>query len=212
MSEEAFELPPAHLRNMEFHQRFMGQMQRYRDLAELTVDQVAERMGGVDGPTIYAWERRESSPTIIQLFRWASALGLNLRFDLSLGPLRSPRWHSDNHACRYCGALTDLTDEHLVPTSRGGAKGGDNKGTSCRYCNGMKGCLTDDEFMVLRGFPQVRKSIETVIGKYLNILADVRNKKLDGRHRLPQPKPPLTFTIGEGQPDIWAEIEVVHAD
>lgn len=193
------QLSMSHLRNFKFLRRLMGGMQRYRDLQGLSYDEVAELMAGdTSGEDVRAWEHREISPTVHDLFRWASALNLNLRFDLSVGPVRNVGRETDNDSCRYCGAFSQLTREHLVPRSRGGSNGPENVGASCRSCNGMKGPLTDEEYMILRSFPAVRKGLATIVDKWLNRLAEDRASE---RLKPPQqqgPKPdPLTYRIGD---------------
>lgn len=45
----------------------------------------------------------------------------------------------DGHRCVYCGAVEDLTLDHVVPLSRGGANDVSNLTTACRPCNSSKG-------------------------------------------------------------------------
>lgn len=53
----------------------------------------------------------------------------------------------DGFACRYCGSacFVDLTLEHVVPVSRGGASAFDNLVVACRWCNVRKGNKTVSE-------------------------------------------------------------------
>ena len=54
-----------------------------------------------------------------------------------------------DHRCAYCGKpLTpeELTVEHVVPISRGGAKTAENVVPSCRSCNSSKGFRTPEEW------------------------------------------------------------------
>lgn len=44
----------------------------------------------------------------------------------------------DGHACVACGSTDDLTLDHVVPRSHGGADRNDNLQTMCRSCNAMK--------------------------------------------------------------------------
>lgn len=51
--------------------------------------------------------------------------------------------------CYYCNALVPLaqiTEDHLVPLSRGGGDGIDNIAPACRPCNCRKGDKTESEF------------------------------------------------------------------
>jgi 5-methylcytosine-specific restriction endonuclease McrA len=42
-------------------------------------------------------------------------------------------------SCRYCGARTDLTLDHVKPASKGGKFSWENMVTACMSCNGKKG-------------------------------------------------------------------------
>jgi 5-methylcytosine-specific restriction endonuclease McrA len=47
----------------------------------------------------------------------------------------------DNWTCQYCGSRTQLTVDHVVPRSKGGASTWDNIVASCAPCNRRKGNL-----------------------------------------------------------------------
>lgn len=55
----------------------------------------------------------------------------------------------DDHTCQYCGHLgpaSDLTIDHVVPVSRGGAASSwENQVVACRRCNWRKGDRLPDE-------------------------------------------------------------------
>lgn len=57
-----------------------------------------------------------------------------------------------NH-CAYCGEHFDhLTQDHVIPLSRGGAYTAENIVPACRSCNSKKGDMTADEFIAkIRG-------------------------------------------------------------
>lgn len=82
----------------------------------------------------------------------------------------------DRHVCAYCGghfASTDLTREHITPTSRGGADGWMNCITACRACNGHKGDRMPEEAdMTLLYLPYVPSLHEDMILRGRRILAD----------------------------------------
>lgn len=60
----------------------------------------------------------------------------------------------DGHECLYCGAIRDLTIDHIIPTSRGGKTTFENCITACRPCNNSKGSRTPNEAkMFLRKRP-----------------------------------------------------------
>lgn len=48
----------------------------------------------------------------------------------------------DNSTCQYCGAITDLTVDHITPVSKGGLWEWSNLVTACNTCNGRKGSKT----------------------------------------------------------------------
>jgi 5-methylcytosine-specific restriction endonuclease McrA len=45
--------------------------------------------------------------------------------------------------CVYCGSDRDLTGDHLIPISKGGANVRTNTVLACRSCNSRKGRLED---------------------------------------------------------------------
>jgi 5-methylcytosine-specific restriction endonuclease McrA len=45
----------------------------------------------------------------------------------------------DNWTCQYCGARTNLTVDHVIPRSKGGASTWENIVASCAPCNRRKG-------------------------------------------------------------------------
>lgn len=51
----------------------------------------------------------------------------------------------DRHTCQYCGLKSDLTLDHILPKSRGGADSWENLVTACNKCNVKKGNRTPDE-------------------------------------------------------------------
>lgn len=82
----------------------------------------------------------------------------------------------DRQVCAYCGGrypLDDLTREHIVPTSRGGADSWMNCITACRNCNGRKGNRTLHEIgWQLYYLPYVPSLHEDMILRGRRILAD----------------------------------------
>ncbi len=52
----------------------------------------------------------------------------------------------DAMTCQYCGGKhTDLTVDHVIPKSRGGADSWENLVTACKKCNNKKGSRTPEE-------------------------------------------------------------------
>ena len=55
-------------------------------------------------------------------------------------------FHRDGHSCQYCGARGEqLSIDHVVPRSRGGADTWENVTTACLSCNVRKGNRTPKE-------------------------------------------------------------------
>ena len=50
-----------------------------------------------------------------------------------------------NHKCVYCGATEDLTQDHIIPLSRGGPHTISNVAPACCSCNSRKGARTPAE-------------------------------------------------------------------
>jgi 5-methylcytosine-specific restriction endonuclease McrA len=82
----------------------------------------------------------------------------------------------DRHICCYCGMQkrTDqLTRDHIVPTSRGGANSWMNAVTCCRKCNQVKDSRTPAEAgMGMLYVPYVPSRYEGLILHNRRILAD----------------------------------------
>lgn len=72
----------------------------------------------------------------------------------------------DGYTCQYCGKQSnDLTIDHVVPRSRGGAHTWDNLVSACKPCNHRKGGkLLGDSRMKLRSEPR-----EPRAGRYYTI-------------------------------------------
>lgn len=51
----------------------------------------------------------------------------------------------DRSTCQYCGTRSDLTLDHVLPKSRGGADSWENLVTACNNCNVKKGNRTPEE-------------------------------------------------------------------
>ncbi len=52
----------------------------------------------------------------------------------------------DNYTCQYCGRQShDLTLDHVMPKSRGGAHTWENLAAACKECNHRKGNNTPEE-------------------------------------------------------------------
>ena len=51
----------------------------------------------------------------------------------------------DNYECIYCGSTTNLTIDHVLPSSRGGKNTWLNMVTCCKICNAKKDNRTPEE-------------------------------------------------------------------
>ncbi len=72
----------------------------------------------------------------------------------------------DNYTCQYCGTHSgDLTIDHIIPRSRGGAHSWENLVSACRTCNHRKGgkLLTDSKMRLSR------QPFEPKAGRYYTI-------------------------------------------
>ncbi|ABB58232.1 HNH endonuclease [Synechococcus elongatus] len=79
--------------------------------------------------------------------------------------------HRDGHSCQYCGYHGEnLTLDHILPRSRGGADTWENVITACMRCNVHKGNRTPKEAgMPLMSTPrQPVSSLYFEISRYLN--------------------------------------------
>jgi 5-methylcytosine-specific restriction enzyme A len=52
----------------------------------------------------------------------------------------------DNHICQKCGAVDNLTIDHIIPLALGGSNDISNFHTLCKSCNSSKGAQLDPEF------------------------------------------------------------------
>lgn len=106
--------------------------------------------------------------------RGASRLSL---FDVTPTLTNAKLMRRDRFRCIYCGevfAEKDLTREHILPVSRGGADLWFNVACCCRLCNGAKGAKTPEEAgMPLLYLPYVPSLFEDFLLAGRNIRADV---------------------------------------
>lgn len=77
--------------------------------------------------------------------------------------------HRDSHTCQYCGYKDDLTIDHVIPRSRGGADEWENVITACVRCNIRKGNRTPKEAAMPLNVPPRRphSSLQFEITKHL---------------------------------------------
>ena len=87
-------------------------------------------------------------PTVIRLFRYVKRPQ-----KLTAAFSKKNVLRRDAHTCQYCGVKgKDLTMDHVVPRSLGGASSWDNVVAACRRCNLKKGSRTPAEagFILLK--------------------------------------------------------------
>jgi 5-methylcytosine-specific restriction endonuclease McrA len=82
----------------------------------------------------------------------------------------------DRNLCLYCGhqfPAAELTRDHIIPASRGGATAWENCVTACRHCNQRKDDRTPEESgMKLLAVPYIPNLAEYLILSNRRILAD----------------------------------------
>lgn len=117
---------------------------------------------------IKAWDKKLR--TVDRSFPLPSVIRLNRYINMPFKAVSLTRHHvfqRDGFECQYCGSRKDLTLDHVVPTSRGGAHAWNNVTTACRKCNHHKGDQTPEEAgMELRRRP-VRPSHAVFLKDYL---------------------------------------------
>jgi hypothetical protein len=89
---------------------------------------------------------------------------------------REALFRRDRHLCAYCGQVfkdRDLTADHVMPESRGGAWSWMNLVSACRICNGRKDDRTPEEArMALLYLPYVPSRHEHFLLSGRKVLAD----------------------------------------
>jgi 5-methylcytosine-specific restriction endonuclease McrA len=91
------------------------------------------------GHAINTVTRSFPMPSVIRLNRYIHAPYK------AISLTRQNIFRRDQFACQYCGTRKDLTLDHVVPSSRGGAQNWGNLVTACRRCNARKGDFTPEE-------------------------------------------------------------------
>ena len=78
-------------------------------------------------------------PLIIRLLNYIKFNPKNIKVN------RTRVYKRDNYECVYCGSKKQLTLDHVIPKSRGGANTWENLVTSCFKCNLKKADRTPEE-------------------------------------------------------------------
>lgn len=75
-------------------------------------------------------------------YRMREILRCHSRRDATIGTLTAAQWHECcelfNMSCAYCGAITNLTMDHVVAVSAGGTTEVSNIIPACMHCNSSK--------------------------------------------------------------------------
>lgn len=99
----------------------------------------SEMLRSSNGHKLHSVTRSFPMPSVIRLNRYVHApyKGVNLT--------RQNIFKRDGFQCQYCGTKRDLTLDHVLPSSRGGAHAWTNLITACKRCNAKKGDYTPEE-------------------------------------------------------------------
>ena len=109
------------------------------------------------------------------------------RFDPSPALTNAALFARDRMLCLYCGEVfsrSELTRDHVVPTSRGGGDSWENVVSACISCNARKGSRSPQQAaMPLLAVPYRPSWVEHLILSNRNILVDQMEFL---RHHLPK--------------------------
>lgn len=98
-------------------------------------------------------------PVIIRLLKYIRHYVRTLR------PNRNRIYKRDGNKCVYCGSTKNLTLDHIIPKSRGGANDWMNLVTSCSKCNMKKGNRTPEEAkMTMSHRPHIPTLVDQNVG------------------------------------------------
>jgi hypothetical protein len=112
--------------------------------------------------SIYSWRRaiklihkkkaKAISKRVIRLSYYVKIPYVRL---MANKPNRKSIMKRDDYRCQYCGAIKNLTIDHVHPVSKGGGNTWENLTTACLDCNGKKGDKTLKEVgMILYNQPK----------------------------------------------------------
>lgn len=99
----------------------------------------SEMLRSANGYKLHSVAQSYPMPSVIRLNRYVNAphRGVNLT--------RQNVFKRDNFECQYCGTRKDLTLDHVIPSSKGGAHSWTNLVTACKKCNARKGDYSPEE-------------------------------------------------------------------
>lgn len=109
----------------------------------------AEMVAPKNGKLVHSVTQKIPFPSVIRLSRYVRVPYKHIVLS------RKNILRRDGMKCQYCGSKTDLTIDHVIPKSRGGADKWDNLVAACRKCNNKKGNSTPSEAgMTLQSKPR----------------------------------------------------------
>lgn len=120
-------------------------------------------------------------PLIIRIFRYVRTFGRALRYSNRIV------WERDDHVCQYCGkditSRSDLTTDHVMPSSRGGKTVYENMVTCCMGCNHKKKDRTPEE----AGMRLKRKPFRPPISRHLSkVIEEAKDLITQGKWEGPE--------------------------
>ena len=98
-----------------------------------------EMVSSFNGSKFHTVDREFSIPAVVRLHNYINVPYRGV--ELSRGNI----FKRDSHQCQYCGSDNNLSIDHVLPRSRGGATNWKNLVTACKPCNARKGDDTPEE-------------------------------------------------------------------
>jgi 5-methylcytosine-specific restriction endonuclease McrA len=102
----------------------------------------AEVIEHIEDEPIVTSQRNYKRPTVIRLLRYISIPFRKVTLS------RQNIYRRDDYKCVYCNSKDNLTLDHVVPKSKGGANSWTNLVTCCSDCNIRKGDKDLDDFLL----------------------------------------------------------------
>ncbi len=93
----------------------------------------AQLLNEIEGKEIRSVNSTYPMPAVIKLNRY-----INIPYR-SVELSRQNIFKRDNFQCQYCGTNSNLTLDHVIPSSKGGKNSWTNLVTACKSCNTRKG-------------------------------------------------------------------------
>ncbi|MCC9135149.1 HNH endonuclease [Pontibacter silvestris] len=127
--------------------------------------QKAELVSKAEGAFLHSISHSFPVPSVIRLQRYVKVP----YYGISLS--RHNIMRRDSYVCQYCGSMKNLTLDHLLPRSRGGATNWLNLVTACSRCNTRKGDRTPEE----AGLKLQQKPVKPSLQSFLQLHLDNHN-------------------------------------